>query len=54
MATLESAPELLRPVGGERKMVQGFPGSVQYEVVGGQDMEVRVGNEMKDSVECIE
>ena len=43
--------------GGEGKMVQGLPGSVQDEVVGGQDMEVIVGNdegsEYSNSVESI-
>ena len=38
-------------------MVQGLPGSVQDEVVVGQDMEVRVGNDEgsddSDSVESI-
>ena len=44
--------------GGEGKMVQGLPGSVQDGVVGGgQDMEVIVGNvegsEDNNSVESI-
>ena len=43
---------------GEGRMVQGLlPGSVQDEVVGGQDMEVIVGNyevsEDSDSVEVL-
>ena len=43
--------------GGEGKMVQGLPGSVQDEVVGGQDMEVIVrndeGSEDSNSVESV-